>query len=164
MTNPLNLAWFTATPFGSPFSGLTEDTYDFLFGLAECELERVACNCPKVYPYALAIKISIMVPAMGINAEGQADPSDVNVSDYVAYVKSDKVYDVEREYMMKKVQDQLANSSPAGILQSIIDKCEAKAVRIGAFLVGSFPGLDACGCSDWTLQSRFGDKTDSPVH
>lgn len=159
MENQLNLAWFLTTPFGSQFSGLPEDTYDFLYGIAAGELEKVLCNCPKLYSYAMAIQMSLLIQQMGINGDGASDASNIDASDCKAYVKSDKVYDVEREYVMKKINPEMAKATPAGILAGLKERCSRSVLAIGAMVVSSFPGLDECGCGDgWT--GRFGPHAD----
>lgn len=166
MQTDCDLEWFLCTAFGRCYNGgLPEEVYDTFFDLACSKLCFVEKWCPKVYKTALAIQISLMLEATPYsNSSGQVSVNAENPSSKMAVVKSDKVYDVEREYTMVDVERERAAASPANILAGIIDRCKAPAM-IGARLVRSHP--PSCGCGKCCGGKgrlgglRLGDKADT---
>jgi hypothetical protein len=156
---PFDINWFLATAYGASFDGFDDAlTYDFALTVAEAELANVKCNCPKLYPYALQIKIYLILSQMKLAEPGSGDASIPNVSGgKIAYVSSDKVYDTQRNYTLVDEPQQQKASSPTGILQSIVERC-TMALGIGAMLVRSFPLGSECGCGP---DFGFADKADN---
>jgi hypothetical protein len=165
---PFDINWFLTTAYGASFAGFNDAlTYDFALNVAEAELTNVKCNCPKLYPYALQIKIYLILSQMNL-----AEPNSGQVSSpaltggKIAYVTHDKVYDTERSYSLVDEPRQQQASSPTGILQGIIARC-TMTLGIGAHLVRSLPLGNGCGCAPLGLDNGalndmgFADKSDS---
>ena len=132
--------------FGKVFTALTPEEYDFALTLAEHELRNVLCWCPKLYPHALAIKVSLLLHGSGLT--GDAPPSLETVGgEHVAIVQQDEVFDTRRQYKIVARDKQSATSSPAGMLAKIIESCKPP-LAIGAFTARttrSVVGDDCCG-------------------
>lgn len=123
--------WFTATMFGKAYTALTAEEYDFAFTMAEHELRNVACWCPKLYPQALAIKVSLILQGSGLVGDTPVSLEVVG-GEHVAIVQQDEVFDTRRQYKIVARDKQAASSSPAGLLASIIASCKP-VLSIGAF-------------------------------
>jgi hypothetical protein len=146
------LAWFLATPFGKPFDGLDANVYDLALALSEDALAEVRCWCPKLYPQALQIKLSLVLAGMAPTEDGNVLPPAGDAGK-VAFVTDDGVGDVARKYTLADKAAQEVASSPAGLLDGIIARCKAP-LRTGAFLARSV--TRGCGCGPFGI----GDKAE----
>ncbi len=159
-----DLDWFLGTPFGACYTDcISDDIYDAFLCLAEDKLCSVKKWCPKVYKLALAIQIALMLETSPYSSKkSQVSVASENPTGKIAVVKKDKVYDVEREYVMTDVDRETAAASPAAMLADIIDRCKAPAM-IGARLVRSHP--PSCGCGRCKGKGvpflNIGDKADT---
>ena len=160
MDELLDLSWFLSTPFGAQFVGVAqvdEDFYETAFTLAENQLKQVKCFCPKIYPTALSIKISLIMQQMISVSQNGASASGENSTGKVALVIEDRDRDISRKYELVDEAEQISKSSPASMLQDIIDSCK-NPLRAGSILVKSLPERLNCSCSPHSINARFGDK------
>lgn len=153
-----DLAWFIATVFGERFAAnLTPAQYDFAKTLAEDELANILCWCPKLYPQALSIKIALILESAGMGLAPPAPPvAGASAPTQEAYVIEDEVFDVRRKYKLVEAASQKVASSPASMLQTIIDRCKPP-LRVGAFLAGGIRGMGLGNCCS---SDPIGDKAE----
>lgn len=149
------IAWFIASLFGTKYAAnLTVAQYEFAFTLAESELESVKCWCPKLYPHALSIKISLILDASGLGLAVSAPPVvSPSGGTQDAYVIEDEVFDVRRKYKLVDKATQAVTSSPVAQLDRIILNCKPP-MSVGATLARGIGGaLGCCG-------NGIGDKAE----
>ena len=148
-----DMAWFLATVFGAKFPSLQEAHYDFAKALAEDELKSILCWCPSMYPHALSIKISIILEvATPTSDDGLVAGAS---SEHVAYVIEDEVFDIRRKYKVVAQDPQIAKSTPAAMLESLLARCKPP-LRVGAFLAAGINSATSGCCSGDAL----GDKAE----
>lgn len=136
-----DLQWFIASAFGAQFAPIEatiDPMYQALLLLATEELENVRCYCPAIYETALSIKLAIMVEEFG-SMGGDSNAPTPNNTDKVAVVIEDQVYDTKRKYALVDRVEEVAKSSPAGVLASILERCRPK-LKVGARTIRSHIG------------------------
>lgn len=152
---PYDKAWFLLSLFGARFGvALTDDQYEFAAGIAADELKNVLCWCPTQYPQALSIRIALILEAANFGGDEPA-PLAGAVPSHDAFVVEDEVFDVRRKYKLVPASAQRASSSPAEILQGIIDRCR-RPLAIGAFLARGAQLMN-CGCVGDKAEFTRGD-------
>lgn len=153
---PYDIAWFKASLFGAPYADISEAQYDFALTMAEAELADILCWCPKLYPGALSIKISLLLSGAGVGVTD--DPSlVVPGGEYEAYVTEDEVFDVRRKYKVVERNAQVTGSSPASQLQRMLDTCKPP-LGVGAFIATRV--VSAMGGSAGCCGSGIADKAE----
>ena len=134
-------AWFLGTAIGKKYESITDDDYFLALLLAQndARIIKVEKYCPALFETALALQIDLIL--QGLFDEGGVANADGG-GEHIAYVTSDKVYDVQRNYtLMQKAQETL-RTTPSGRLATIYDQC--KGAKIAMHLART---PKRCGCA-----------------
>ena len=133
-------AWFIGPPMGKKYESITDDDYFLALLLAQndARMISVAKYCPLLFESALALQIDALLQellgsgAAGIDGSGET----------VAYVTSDKVYDVQRNYTLMQRSQVAIQATPSGRLATIFAQC--KGAKIAMHLARRTS--TSCGC------------------
>ena len=140
-------AWFLGTAIGKKYDAITDDDYFLALLLAQndARLMRVEKYCPLLFETALALQIDLILQGLfGDDGVANADGD----GDYVAYVVSDKVYDINRNYSLMQRSQEVLKTTPSGRLATIYEQC--KGARIAMHLAA--PTKRGCGCLGDTMR------------
>ena len=140
----LDLSWFLSTAYGKVWanSNLDPIVYENAYLLASTDVRMIDVknNCPDIYSNALSLYIAIILTQGGTESAAVINPTQ---TDKVAYVVSDKVYDVERKYSLVDAPSEISGALPANTLSRIFEQC--KSIVVGMRLVKSALGCNSCG-------------------
>lgn len=135
-------AWFLGTPMGAKYSEISDDDYFLALLLAENDvrIHNVGKYCPKLFEAALALQIDLLLQELFSESSGVTN-ADGN-GDVVAYVTSDNVHDMQRNYTLMQRAKTTVQSTPSGRLAIIYEQC--KGARIAMHLALT---KNKCGCA-----------------
>ena len=155
----LDLEWFLSTAYGKVWASSNLDSFvyenAYLLASTDVRVIDVKNNCPDIYSSALSLYIAIILTQGGGNSSGIAiNPTQ---TDKVAYVVSDKVYDVERTYSLVDIPEEMKSALPANTLSRIFEQC--KSIVVGMRLVKSALGCNSCG-GGFSNGLNIGDMAD----
>lgn len=156
---PHDLAWFLLTSWGKAWADIDALQYDSAYILVSNDprVVDVENNCPDLYDQVLSMAIAEFLAQSVIADDGEIR-SGSELGDDIAYVTSDKVADISRNYALTKAAESTLKHKPLNVLDRIFDQCKSIAGAMRIAVAG-----DDCGCSDGrfrTRRIRIGDMTD----